>query len=149
MKGVLVLLSCFLPFPLFAVPLYAEYNTWYYQNGVLYDVTQTSASEPVLISISQAGFTGANMVVSLYAEGKCPPAGSVKTLKINSTAAAARYSCDEERGGRIEHYAVSDAKQVNELFENLRAQFTVVLQDDIKVWAANINQPRYGLAPGM
>jgi len=49
---------------LFGAGLYSEYNTWCSNNGVLYDVAQTAGSQTVLISISQAGFATANVVVS-------------------------------------------------------------------------------------
>lgn len=149
MKYVWVLLICSFPLPLLAVSLYPEFNTWYYQDGVLYDVTQTADSQPVMISISQAGFATANMVVSLYAENKCPAPESITSLKINGTDTAAHYSCFNIGKGRIEHYVLKDAGEVNQVIDRLRGEFTVVLRDDIKVWAANINDPRYGLAPGL
>ncbi len=149
MKCVWVIVGCLLPLPLMAVTLYPEYNTWYSKDGILYDVTQTADSQPVLISIAQAGFASANMVVSLYATGKCTDSGAVANLKINGSDTKAIYRCVDLDKGRIEHYLVEDAGLVNQVIDRLRGEFTVVLQDDIKVWAANINNPRYGIAPGM
>ncbi|HHA2190931.1 TPA: hypothetical protein ACOEA9_004690, partial [Enterobacter bugandensis] len=33
------------------------------------------------------------------------------------------------------------------LVNHLKSDFTLLLQNDIKVWAANIKTPKYGLAP--
>ena len=48
---------------------------------------------------------------------------------------------------RIEHFAVNNADQVNDMVNHLKSDFTLLLQNDIKVWAANIKSPNFGVAP--
>ncbi|MEX3019333.1 hypothetical protein AB4K05_07005 [Kluyvera sp. STS39-E] len=122
-----------------------EYNTWYLKDAILYDMTQTSDGRPVMLSISQPGRSGANLVVSYVSEGPCT-AGS-GTLNVNGKDMPAKYSCVPLGKNRIEHFAVNDAQRVNEMVDHLKSDFTLLLQNDIKVWAANINSPKYGMAP--
>ncbi|ADF62740.1 hypothetical protein ECL_03205 [Enterobacter cloacae subsp. cloacae ATCC 13047] len=42
---------------------------------------------------------------------------------------------------------MNDAGKVNEMVNYLKSDFTLLLQNDIKVWAANIKTPKYGIAP--
>jgi len=42
---------------------------------------------------------------------------------------------------------VVDANSVNSLVTYLKSDFTLLLQNDIKIWAANIKTPKYGLTP--
>jgi|AGFT01.1.fsa_nt_gi hypothetical protein len=149
MKKTVLLLGSLFSSGLFGAGLYSEYNTWYYNNGVLYDVAQTAGSQPVLISISQAGFATANLVVSYFSEEACPAASADNKLTINGSEVATTYRCIKTERGRIEHFMVNDATLVNQLVERLNSDFTVVLQQDIKVWAANFKTPKYGLAPRM
>lgn len=149
MKWWAVLFFGFSSFSSFGVGLYPEYNTWYSQDGVLYDVTQTADSQPVLISISMAGYDSANMVVSYFSDGDCQHAVARSTIKINNDTIPAQYHCVDTAKGRIEHFAVDDANCVNGLVNNLRSDFTVTLQGEIRVWAANIRNPHYGLSPGL
>lgn len=144
-----VLLGSLFSSGLFGAGFYSEYNTRYYNNGVLYDVAQTAGSQPVLISISQAGFETANMVVSFASEEACPADGASNKLSVNGSDVATTYRCVKTSKGRIEHFMVTDAALVNQLVDRLKSDFTVVLQDDIKVWAANFKTPKYGLAPRM
>jgi hypothetical protein len=44
---------------------------------------------------------------------------------------------------RIEHFAINDAEKVNEMVNHLKSDFTLLLQNDIKVWAANIKTPKW------
>lgn len=149
MKKTVLLLGSLFSSGLFGAGLYSEYNTWYYNNGVLYDVTQTAGSQPVLISISQAGFATANMVVSYFSPQDCPATGTDNKLTVNGKEVATTYLCIKAQNGRIEHFMVTDATEVNQLVDRLNADFTVVLQQNIKVWAANFKTPKYGLAPRM
>lgn len=149
MKKTVLLLGSLFSSGLFGAGLYSEYNTWYYNNGVLYDVAQTAASQPVLISISQAGFETANMVVSYFSPQACPAPGSDTKLTVNGSEVATAWECIPAEKGRIEHFMVTDAAQVNQLVDRLNSDFTVVLQQDIKVWAANFKTPKYGMAPRM
>jgi hypothetical protein len=48
---------------------------------------------------------------------------------------------------RIEHFAVKDAAHVSALVKRLLTDFTLLVQGNIKVWAANIKTPKYGMAP--
>ncbi|WP_048959848.1 hypothetical protein [Enterobacter bugandensis] len=122
-----------------------EYNTWYQKDAVLYDITQTSEGLPVMISISQPGRTSANMLVSYMSDGGC---GEKKgQLNVNGKDVPATYTCVSVGANRIEHFAVNDASKVNEMVNHLKSDFTLLLQNDIKVWAANIKTPKYGLAP--
>jgi hypothetical protein len=154
MRWLAVLLFGASTFNSIAAGLYPEYNTWYYQNGVLYDMTQTSASEPVLISISMAGYASANMVVSLVSDDTCAASAVKNQLMVNGESIPANYHCVFLQKGTIEHFSIEDAIQVNKIVNYLRSDFTIILQGDIKqgdikVWAANIKNPRYGLAPGL
>lgn len=149
MKKTVLLLGSLFSSGLFGAGLYSEYNTWYYNNGVLYDVAQTAGSQPVLISISQAGFETANMVVSYSSPEACPASGDDNKLVVNGSEAPTNYLCINTDKGRIEHFMVNDATLVNQLVDRLNSDFTVVLQQDIKVWAANFKTPKYGLAPRM
>lgn len=149
MKKTVLLLGSLFSSGLLGAALYSEYNTWYYNNGVLYDVAQTSGSQPVLISISQAGFDTANLVVSYFSEEACPATGTSSKLAVNGSDVATSYLCVATDKGRIEHFMVTDAALVNQLVDRLKSDFTVVLQKDIKVWAANFKTPKYGLAPRM
>lgn len=149
MKWWAVVFLGFSSFSSIGAGLYPEYNTWYSQDGVLYDMTQTSTSQPVLISISMAGYNSANMVVSYFSDADCQHAVVRNTIKINNDAIPAQYHCVDLAKGRIEHFVVNDASRVNGLVNNLRSDFTVTLQDEIRVWAANIRNPRYGMAAGL
>ncbi|EOZ9376234.1 hypothetical protein ACQYEY_002338 [Enterobacter hormaechei] len=122
-----------------------EYNTWYQKDAVLYDITQTSEGLPVMISISQPGRESANMLVSYMSDGGC---GDEKVrLNANGKDVPATYTCVSVGVDKIEHFAVNDASKVNEMVNHLKSDFTLLLQNDIKVWAANIKTPKYGLAP--
>jgi len=122
-----------------------EYNTWYQKDAVLYDITQTSEGLPVMISISQPGRESANMLVSYMSDGGC---GDKKVrLNANGKDVPATYTCVSVGADRIEHFSVNDASKVNEMVNHLKSDFTLLLQSDIKVWAANIKTPKYGLAP--
>ncbi|HCM9419777.1 TPA: hypothetical protein N5N29_004370 [Enterobacter hormaechei subsp. xiangfangensis] len=122
-----------------------EYNTWYQKDAVLYDITQTSEGLPVMISISQPGRESANMLVSYMSDGGC---GDEKVrLNANGKDVPATYTCVSVGADKIEHFAVNDASKVNEMVNHLKSDFTLLLQNDIKVWAANITTPKYGLAP--
>ncbi|WFX59451.1 hypothetical protein NFK08_05275 [Enterobacter roggenkampii] len=122
-----------------------EYNTWYQKDAVLYDITQTSEGLPVMISISQPGRGAANMLVSYMSDGSC---GEKKgQLNVNGKDVAVTYSCVSVGANRIEHFAVNDAERVNEMVNHLKSDFTLLLQNDIKLWAANIKTPKYGIAP--
>ncbi|AST68361.1 hypothetical protein BFG07_06555 [Kosakonia cowanii] len=122
-----------------------EYNIWYEKDGVLYDVTQTSDGTPVMISISQSGFKTANMVISYESVGAC--AKSTPPLDVNGDVISAEYACSQYGNDKIEHYIVRDAARVNALVEHLKSDFTVVIQGSIKIWAANIKTPNYGMSP--
>ncbi|UWM65872.1 hypothetical protein [Enterobacter sp. CP102] len=122
-----------------------EYNTWYEKDAVLYDITQTSEGLPVMISISQAGRGSANMLVSFISDGDC---GEKKgLLNVNGKDVPATYRCSSVGKSRIEHFAVNDADKVNEMVNHLKSDFTLLLQNDIKVWAANVKIPKYGITP--
>ncbi|MEP8914449.1 hypothetical protein ABKU09_21140 [Enterobacter mori] len=122
-----------------------EYNTWYQKNAVLYDITQTSDGLPVMISISQPGRESANMLVSFISDGNCIEREGL--LNVNGKDVPATYRCISVGANRIEHFAVNDAEKVNEMVNHLKSDFTLLLQNDIKVWAANIKTPKYGIAP--
>ncbi|HCM9268850.1 TPA: hypothetical protein N5L33_004804 [Enterobacter cloacae subsp. cloacae] len=122
-----------------------EYNTWYEKDAVLYDITQTADGNPVMISISQGGYKTANMVISLLSEGVCP--SESLPLEINGDVIPAEYTCMQQITYKVEHFIVRDAVKVNVLLEHLKSDFTAILQKDIKIWAANIKSPKYGIAP--
>ncbi len=122
-----------------------ELNTWYEKDRVLYDITQTVDDNPVMISIAQADYKTANLAVSYMSNGGC--SGGKPSLKINNTVIPAAYKCVPVGKDKIEHYFVDDAARVNALVGHLKSDFTAVIQEDIKVWAANIKSPKYGMAP--
>ncbi|MGL4183177.1 hypothetical protein [Enterobacter ludwigii] len=122
-----------------------EYNTWYTKDAVLYDMTQTSDGLPVMVSISQPGRSSANMVISYMSAGQCGE--GVQKLSVNGKNIPAKYRCVQAGKSRIEHFAVKDAGCVNDIVNHLRSDFTLLLQNDIRVWAANFRTPKYGLAP--
>ncbi|CAA2952113.1 Uncharacterised protein [Enterobacter cloacae] len=85
------------------------------------------------------------MLVSYMSDGGC---GDEKVrLNANGKDVPATYTCVSVGADRIEHFAVNDASKVNEMVNHLKSDFTLLLQNDIKVWAANIKTPKYGLAP--
>ena len=122
-----------------------EYNTWYIKNAVLYDMTQTSEGFPVMVSVSQPGKKSANLVVSYITEGQCGE--NTLPLNVNGKVLPAIYYCVQVGSNRIEHFSVVDANSVNALVTHLNSDFTLLLQNDIKIWAANIKSPKYGLTP--
>ena len=122
-----------------------EYNTWYIKNAVLYDMTQTSEGFPVMVSVSQPGRKSANLLVSYITEGRCGE--NNLPLNVNGKVLPAKYNCVQIGKNRIEHFSVVDAESVNGMVMHLRSDFTILLQNDIKIWAANIKTPKYGLAP--
>ena len=122
-----------------------EYNKWYSKDGVLYDITQTQDGELVMLSIFAAGKKNANMVVSYYSQGACER--NINILRMDATDFPAQYTCVPQKMGKINHYTVTDADSVNYLVERLKSGFTVLLQDNIKVWVENFNAPKYGVAP--
>lgn len=129
-----------------AASLLREYNTWYSDGVVLYDLTQTSHDLPVMVSIAHQGHPSANMVVSYIAEGVCDT--SAKAFNVNGQDVPATYKCvNIGSNQKIEHFAVTDAERVNGMVQHLKLDFTLVMQHDIKVWAANIKSPKYGIAP--
>ena len=122
-----------------------EYTTWDIKNAVLYDMTQTSEGFPVMVSVSQPGKKSANLVVSYITEGQCGE--NTLPLNVNGKVLPARYYCVQVGSNRIEHFSVVDANSVNALVTHLNSDFTLLLQNDIKIWAANIKSPKYGLTP--
>ncbi|MCK7450333.1 hypothetical protein [Enterobacter chengduensis] len=134
----------------FSVPSWAafqerEYNTWYIKNAVLYDMTQTSEGFPVMVSVSQPGRKSANLLVSYITEGRCGE--NNPSLNVNGKILSARYDCVQIGQNKIEHFSVVDADSVNGMVTHLKSDFTILMQNDIKIWAANIKTPKYGLTP--
>lgn len=120
-----------------------EYNIWYKQDGVLYGMAQTDDGHSVMLSFSQAGYSSASLVISLIRTQQCPD--SPPALNINSGSVPAGYYCEGAGGVFIEHYILRDATVVNALFGHLQAGFTLLILDNIKVWASNIQKPVYGM----
>lgn len=85
------------------------------------------------------------MLVSYMSDGDC---GEKKgQLNVNGKDVPATYSCVSAGANRIEHFAINDAEKVNEMVNHLKSDFTLLHQNDIKVWAANVKTPKYGIAP--
>lgn len=62
-----------------------------------------------------------------------------KAFNVNGQDVPATYTyANIENNQKIEHFAITDAKCVNGMVQHLKLDFTLVLQNDIKVWAANI-----------
>ena len=147
MKPVLFALFCTLP-AWAAASTIPEYNTWYKRNGVMTGLTQTSSSEPVLVSIAHAGTMAANMVISYVTDSPCDERQKTADLHINHRVAQAGFSCLRASDQfSIYHYSLNQHEQINYLHEQLMQGFTVMLQKDIRVWVANYSQPRYGVSP--
>jgi hypothetical protein len=119
-----------------------SFNKWYAKDGVLYDVTQTSDSRPVLLSISSAGASG--MTISYESTLSCEDRQKSKPLKIDTKLVPFSLACITAGSYYIVTYTVTDARTIKYVLDKLRSDFTVVLMDDIKIWAANINKPLYG-----
>lgn len=115
------------------------------KNAVLYDMTQTSEGFPVMVSVSQPGRKSANLLVSYITEGRCSE--NNLPLNVNGKVLPAKYNCVQIGKNRIEHFSVVDADSVNGMVTHLKSDFTILLQNDIKIWAANIKAPKYGLTP--
>ncbi|EFH6436608.1 hypothetical protein HUC43_18390 [Escherichia coli] len=111
----------------------------------MYDMTQTADGEPVMLSIYAPGKGTTNMVISYASKDSCQDVAS--PLKVDTSIIPAHYSCVKVSDGRINHFAVSDVDSVNYVVNRLRSGFTVILQDDIKIWVANFNTPKFGIAP--
>ncbi|NEV85081.1 MULTISPECIES: hypothetical protein [Enterobacter] len=111
----------------------------------MYDMAQTNEGEPVMISIYAPGKKSSNMVISYYGVGKCQNVPS--SLKVDAFFVPANYSCAQIDNGWIRHFVVSDIYSVNYVVNQLRTGFTVVLQDEIKVWVENFNKPKFGTGP--
>lgn len=139
-----VFLSLTVSYNVLANP-YKEYNSWYAKDGVLYDMTQTADGMPVMISIYAPGKGTTNMVISYYSYGHCQ--NQTTFLKIDTSITSAHYSCIHVSEYHINHFTVTDVSSVNYVVNRLRSGFTVILQDEIKVWVANYNTPKFGLAP--
>ncbi|WP_058913771.1 hypothetical protein [Entomohabitans teleogrylli] len=126
-----------------------EYNVWYQSSGVMYDLTQTADSEPVLVSIFGIGTDDANLVVSQSVPGDCEtPAGNA-TLLVDDKPLNTHYTCFETDKRKKEHFLLSDSREVNSIARKLSQDRTVIINGDIKLWAANFNHPRYGVTPKM
>jgi hypothetical protein len=121
-----------------------EYNTWYEKDAVLYDLVQTSTGQPVMLSFSQPGQDQANLVISEVSVGECKTS---RLLRVNGHVVPAGYVCARMGKDQVEHFTVTDAGQVNNMVHLLQSDFTLLLQGDIKVWAANVKNPKYGVAP--
>lgn len=135
----------FLPCNGYAVYQGREYNVWYEKDAVLYDITQTAEGWPVMVSISQAGFRSANLVISWMEKGYCPERGY--ELNINGEIIPAAWECMSVGEEVIEHFYIRDSGKVNAMMNHLKSGFTLLIQEDIKVWASNINSPRHGMMP--
>lgn len=85
------------------------------------------------------------MLVSFITEGRCGE--NNQSLNVNGKELPAKYYCVEVGQNRIEHFSVVDADSVNGMVTHLKSDFTILLQNNIKVWAANIKTPKYGLTP--
>ncbi|WPU24881.1 hypothetical protein RI049_09140 [Cedecea neteri] len=132
----------------YAAPLQQrEYNVWYNKDGMLYGMTQNSENEPVLVSIGSAGFESANMVISYTRSGNCTEASHSEKLEIDGKNVPAAYRCFCVEGKSFEHFLISDPVQVNYVVERLTSDFTVLIKKDIKLWAANVNSPKFGVGP--
>ncbi|WP_296241310.1 hypothetical protein [uncultured Enterobacter sp.] len=126
--------------------LYAqrEYNTWYAKDGSLYGLTQTADSRPVLITLSVTGTDEAGLVVSFQDDIPCENSSFQMPFKIDAKEVRFKLSCIPVNNSVIKTYVVSDPTTVNYVLAKLRSGLTVVLMEDIKIWAGNINKPVYG-----
>ena len=142
------LTSVYMIIYLFVIPSYAaattEYNVWYQKEGVMYDVTQTLENEPVLISITANSSPDAVMVITLKNDGACDATSVQEPLKIDFRKVSVSRSCLVSRDIYFVTYVIKDLAVIDYVLKQLRAGFTVVLMDSIKIWAGNINKPLHG-----
>lgn len=120
-----------------------EYNVWYAESGILYGLTQTSSASPVLISISAQGLRENGMVISFQDALPCEKE-ALKPLTIDSMAVLYKLSCITLPDGSIKTFTITDPETITYTHNRLKSDFTVVLSGDIKIWAGNIRNPRYG-----
>ena len=67
-------------------------------------------------------------------------------LNVNGKVLPASYYCVQVGSNRIEHFQWS-MQTASMPVAHLNSDFTLLLQNDIKIWAANIKSPKYGLTP--
>lgn len=135
----------FLAFTATASP---QYNVWYKHNGIMADATQTQDGRPVLISFAYQGTPGANMVVSYTEYGDCSNSRPITKFQINNRSVDAKEKCfPMERSIRALHYTIEEHSVLQYFHTQMETGFTVVLQNNIRVWVANYNQPRPGNLP--
>jgi len=122
-----------------------EYNKWYVYNGVLSVVTQKEEGNPVLVSLYKNSF----LVVSYIDAGICDKKQET-SLKIGTQNVAANYICaDLTTASHINTYRITQPAIVTDVYNLLAQERTVVLQDQIKIWAENIKFPIDGVAPSL
>lgn len=144
MKRIFVLLLWCVVFISNSYAAYApnEYNVWRFNDGVLYDTTQTENDEPVLVSIIGPGTNWSSMVISFMSETPCDADKKIAYVWINLQQEALGFSCKQIGNSSIVTYTVSNVKRANELYMNLISGFTVVIDKRINIWAANIKEPK-------
>lgn len=112
------------------------------------DATQTQDGRPVLISFAYQGTPGVNLVVSYTEHGDCNNSPPITNFQINNISVDAKAKCFPMEGNnRALHYLIEDRSILQYFHLQLETGFTVVLQNNIRVWVANYNQPKPGNLP--
>ncbi|MCL6723067.1 hypothetical protein M8R21_48230 [Klebsiella sp. T2.Ur] len=124
------------------------YNTWYQSKGVMTDATQTDEGRPVLISLAYRKTPGAHLVVAYNEEGLCQDMSDTGPFTINQQVSQAAIKCYQlDKKIRSLSYLVNDIRNVDYFDNQLSTGFTVVLQNNIRVWVENYNDPMPGVLP--
>ncbi|HCL5637824.1 TPA: hypothetical protein N2N45_003887 [Klebsiella aerogenes] len=124
------------------------YNTWYQSKGVMTDATQTDEGGPVLISLAYRKMPGAHLVVAYNEEGDCQDISDTEPFVINQQVTKAAIKCYQlDNKIRSLSYLVNDISYVDYFDNQLSAGFTVVLQNNIRVWVENYNHHISGFFP--
>ena len=137
----------FIPLVFLAFTATAEsrYNVWHKHNGIMADATQTQDGRPVLISFAYQGTPGANLVVSYTEYGDCNHRRPITKFQINNISVDAKEKCFPMKGNiRALHYIIEEYSVLQYFHTQLETGFTVILQNNIRVWVANYNHPRAG-----
>lgn len=123
-----------------------EYNIWYRQNGVMYDMTQDEKGSPVFISIGFNAQQGYNLLITREGPAGCAAGSLQHELIIGGVRSVLPALCQQMDGVTI--HSISDNTQLaQQMVGALGKGFTVVLDNDVKIWAANFATPKFGMTP--
>ncbi|KTJ39448.1 hypothetical protein ASU85_19695 [Klebsiella aerogenes] len=101
-----------------------------------------------MISLAYKKTPGAHLVVAYNEAGQCQDMSDTGPFVINQQVTKATIKCYQlDNKIRSLSYLVNDIRHVDYLDNQLSAGFTVVLQNNIRVWVENYNHPLPGFLP--